>query len=282
MAILPANPDPGSPRNRTAARHWLIALALLGLIAAVFHPVREHDFTGYDDDFYITENPYLRSGLTLENVVRAFTQPYVANWIPLTRISFLLDYELYGLEPAGFLLTNVILHALSTLLLFAALTRMTRAIWPSAFVAAVFAVHPLHVESVAWASERKDVLAGAFWMLGLLAWTRYTERPSLGAYGIVTLCLALGLLAKPIVVTLPFALLLLDYWPLRRLAPEGAATPWPLDRARLGRAVLEKLPLLVLVAAAGAVTTAVYLQAGQIVDAEQMPLEQRLANAAVS
>ena len=277
-----ADPSPGTRRSRTAAPRWLIALALLGLIAAVFHPVREHDFVEYDDSVYITENPYLRSGLTTENVLRAFSESYESNWIPLTWISFQLNYELGGLEPAGFLLTNVILHALSTLLLFAALTRMTRALWPSAFVAAVFAVHPLHVESVAWAAERKDALSGVFWMLGILAWARYTERPSLGTYGIVMLCLALGLLAKPVVVTLPFALLLLDYWPLRRLAPEGAAAPWPLDRARLVRAVLEKLPLLVLVAAASVITFTVQRQTGAMHIAEQLLFDQRLANAAVS
>ena len=203
-------------------------------------------------------------------------------WIPLTTISFQLDYEFYGLEPAGFLLTNAVLHAISTLLLFAALTRMTRATWPSAFVAAVFAVHPLHVEPVAWVAARPDALAGVFWMLGILAWARYTERPSLGAYGIVALCLALGLLAKPVVVTLPFVLLLLDYWPLRRLAPAGAAAPWPLDRARLSRAVLEKLPLLVLVAVASAITFMVQLQPGVMFFSDQLSLAERLANAAVS
>jgi len=288
--MLPANPNPGSQRNRTAARHWLIALALLG-------PVREHEFVQYDDNFYITDNPYLRSGFTRENVVRAFTESYDAvrahargqphraigwHWIPLTRISFQLDYEIYGLEPAGFLLTNVALHALSTLLLFAALVRMTRTTWPSAFVAAIFAVHPLHVESVAWVVERKDTLSGVFWMLGMLAWARYAERPSVGAYGIVALCMALGLLAKPVVVTLPFALLLLDYWPLQRLAPAGANAPWPLDRARLARAVLEKIPLLVLAAAASAVTLIVNRPGTMLGAADQPPFDLRLANAVVS
>jgi tetratricopeptide (TPR) repeat protein len=277
-----AAPNSDSRSSSAARARWLVALALLGLVAAVFHPVREHEFSRYDDDVYITGNPYLRSGLTTENVVRAFSEPYFANWIPLTSISYQLDYEFYGLEPAGFLLTNVLLHALSTLLLFAALVRMTRATWPSAFVAAVFAVHPLHVESVAWAAERKDALAGVFWMLGMLAWARYAERPSLGAYGSVALCLAFGLLAKPVVVTLPFALLLLDYWPLRRLAPAGAAAPWPLDRARFTRAVLEKLPLLALVAAVSAVTLVVQRQTGAVADAGQLSLDQRLANAAVS
>ena len=125
----PAARSPGSRRSRAAGPRWLVALVLLGLVAAVFHPVREHDFARYDDDVYITDNPYLRSGLTPENAARAFTEPYFANWIPLTRISFQLDYELYGLEPAGYLLTNAVLHALSTLLLFAALTRTTRATW---------------------------------------------------------------------------------------------------------------------------------------------------------
>jgi tetratricopeptide (TPR) repeat protein len=278
----PAAPKSGSRHSRAAAPRWLVALALLGLVAAVFHPVREHDLVGYDDHAYITDNPDLRSGLTPENVVRAFTESFDANWIPLTRISLQLDSEFYGLEPAGFLITNAVFHALSALLLFAALTRMTRAMWPSAFVAAVFAVHPLHVESVAWAAERKDALAGVFWMLGMLAWARYVERPSRGAYGIVVLCLILGLLAKSVVVTLPFALLLLDYWPLRRLAPAGAPAPWPLDRARLTRAVLEKLPLLVLVAAASAVTFAVQREGGAMLGAGELPFDERLANAAVS
>jgi len=283
--------------GRTNARRWLVALALVALVAAVFHPMRENEFTGYDDSFYITDNPYLRSGLTAENVMRAFTEPYEAlrarergephralgwHWIPLTWISFLLDYELYGLEPAGFLLTNAILHALSTLLLFAALARMTRAIWPSAFVAAVFAIHPLHVESVAWVVERKDTLSGFFWMLGMLAWARYAERPSPAAYGAVALCLVLGLLAKPIVVTLPFALLLLDYWPLGRLTRTGAATPMRLDRARVRRAVLEKIPLFALVAAASAVTFTVQSRGGGMLGVEQLPAGQRLANAAIS
>jgi len=293
----PTAPSPGSRRSRAAGPRWLVALALLGLVAAVFHPVREHDFTGFDDGFHITENPYLRSGLTPENVVRAFTAPFVAmrayargrphralgwHWVPLTTISFQLNYALHGFEPAGFLLTNVALHAISTLLLFAVLARMTRATWPSAFVAAVFAIHPLHVEPVAWVAARTDALAGVFWMLGMLAWARYAERPSLGAYGIVALCVALGLLAKPVVVTLPFALLLLDYWPLRRLAPVGAAAPWPLDRARLARAVLEKLPLLVLVAAASVVTLFAPRQGGNFPHAALLPFDQRLANAAVS
>ena len=159
--MTPAAPRPGSRLSRDAGPRWLIALALLGLVAAVFHPVREHDFVGYDDHVYITDNPDLRAGLTPGNVVQAFTESFDANWIPLTRISLQLDSELYGLELAGFLLTDVAFPALSALLLFAALVRMTRAMWPSAFVAAVFAVHPLHVESVAWAAERKDALAAA-------------------------------------------------------------------------------------------------------------------------
>ena len=294
----PAAPSPGSRHDRATGPRWLVALALLGLVVAVFHPVREHDFTGYDDNYHVTDNLHLRSGLTLENAARAFTDSYFAirahaqgrphralggwRWIPLTTISFQLDYELYGLEPAGFLLTNVVLHALSTLLLFAALTRMTRAMWPSAFVAAVFAIHPLHVEPVAWVAARPDALASVFWMLGMLAWARYAERPSLGAYGGVALCVALGLLAKPVVVTLPFALLLLDYWPLRRLAPAGAAAPWPLDRARFVRAVLEKLPLLALAVAASAVTFVVAVEGGGMFDTNLLPFDARLANATVS
>ena len=160
--------------------HRIVPFLLLALTAVVFQPVRDHEFVDYDDHVYVVENPNLRDGLGVESVVRAFTTPYTANWIPLTWISLQIDHEFYGLEPAGYHLTNVALHTLSALLLFFALSRMTRAPWPSAFVAAVFAIHPLHVESVAWATERKNVLCGLFWMLTLCAHAHYAEKPQSG------------------------------------------------------------------------------------------------------
>jgi len=245
---------------------------------AVYAPVRDHEFVNYDDDLYIVENQNLRAPLGLESVRRAFASPYETNWIPLTWLSLHVDYALYGTEPAGYHLTNVGLHALSTVLLFFALSRMTRATWPSAFVAAVFALHPLHVESIAWASERKDTLSGLFWMLALLAYGEYARRPgSRRRYALVLLCLALGLLAKPVAVTLPFALLLLDYWPLSRL--RANATDALPDGPRLRRAVVEKLPMLLLVAAVSVVTYLVQLETGAMSRDAMLPFRFRLVNA---
>ena len=260
--------------------YQLVPLLLLASTLAVFFPVRDHEFVDYDDARYVVENPNLAEGLGRESVARAFAEPYFANWIPLTSISLLIDHELYGLEPAGYLRTNVALHAASALLLFFALLRMTRAPWASAFVAAVFALHPLHVESVAWVSGRKDVLCGLFWMLTLYAYARYAERPqSPGRYALVVTGVALALLSKPLAITLPFALLLLDYWPLGRLTSADSRR-W-LDRARLRRALLEKLPLLALAGAAAVITYAVQEKIGVVRSAEfSLPL--RISNALLS
>jgi hypothetical protein len=179
----------------------LAALALAALALAVFSQVREHEFVSYDDPIYVLENPNLREALDSGALWRAFRAPYETNWIPLTWLSLHVDYKLYGEAPAGYLLTNLALHLASTLLLFAALARMTRATSCSAFVAAVFAIHPLHVESVAWVSERKDVLAGFFWMLTLIAYARYAAAPCARRFAWVALALVLGLLAKPLAVT---------------------------------------------------------------------------------
>ena len=195
-----------------------IALLLAAATFVVFFQVRQHEFVDYDDPTYIVDHPDFHTGPSLEAVIRAFTTPHETNWIPLTWISLQIDYALYGADPAGYHLTNVALHALSSLLLFLALSRMTGARWRSAFVAAVFAVHPLHVESVAWAAERKDALSGLLWMLTLHAYASYAEHPgSRRRYAGVLACLALGLLAKPMLVTLPFVLLLLGASPFGRL-----------------------------------------------------------------
>jgi tetratricopeptide (TPR) repeat protein len=218
----------------------LIALGLVAIALGVFLPARHHDFVNLDDGVYIVRNDHLDEGLTLQTLVDDFTTPRLANWAPLTHLSFHVNHAVHGKQPGGYILTNVALHVLATLLLFLALERMTRRTWPSAFVAAVFAIHPLHVESVVWVSERKSALAGFFWMAGLAAYARYAERPgSACRYASVLSCLTLGLLSKAILVTFPFALLLLDYWPLDRMSR---------------RAVLEKIPMLVLVLAACVLT----------------------------
>lgn len=258
----------------------LVSLGLVALVLAVFGQVREHEFVSYDDPIYVLENPNLREPLDGAALWRAFRTPYEANWIPLTWLSLHVDYALYGESAAGYLLTNVALHAASAVLLFLALARMTRATGRSAFVAAVFAVHPLHVESVAWVSERKDVLAGCFWMLALLAYARYAAAPRARRYLPVALALVLSLLSKPLAVTLPALLLLLDYWPLGRLRGDaGRARP---DAARLWRALLEKLPLFAIAAAAAAVTFFVQREYGAMDHGDALPFSARVANALIA
>ena len=216
-------------------------------------------------------------GLTAEGIAWAFTTSHASNWHPLTWLSHMLDCQLYGLKPGGHHLTNVLLHAATAILLFLVLRRMTGDLWPSAFVAAVFAIHPLRVESVAWVAERKDVLSGLFFMLTLGAYVGYVRRPfSLVRYLTVVVLFALGLMAKPMLVTLPFVLLLLDYWPLGRMAAGGGGQV----RRFPGALVVEKIPLLAL-AAASCVATSL-AQSKAVVPIDVMPLSSRIANALVS
>jgi protein O-mannosyl-transferase len=243
---LPASPP--DPRCLDLA----ICLALILATAIVYAPVRNFDFVGYDDPEYITTNRHLRAGLTLKSIKWAFTSGENANWFPLTRLSHLLDFRLFGLSGGPHHLINVLLHIVATLLLFAFLLRATHNRWPSAFTAFVFALHPLHVGSVAWVSERKDVLSAVFWFLTLRAWVYYaeardTERPATPRYLFALSAFGLGLMAKPMLVTLPFVLLLMDLWPLRR---------------RFSRTLLlEKVPFLALSLLAS-VTTFLVQQSG--------------------
>jgi len=194
----------------------LISLFLIAATLFAFEQVRHHAFLNLDDNVYVTENLQVQSGLTFKSVTWAFTTMHASYWIPLTWLSLMLDCQLYGLNPGGYHLTNLVFHLANTLLLFLVLKRMTGALWKSSFVAALFALHPLHVESVAWVTERKDVLSTFFWILTMLMYVRYVERPGLNRYLLVLLSFTLGLLSKPMLVTLPFVLLLLDYWPLGR------------------------------------------------------------------
>jgi tetratricopeptide (TPR) repeat protein len=195
---------------------YIIVVLLAAVTVAVYGQVRTFDFVNFDDNIYITENQHTKAGISPEGISRAFSSKFFNLWIPLVRISFMLDHELYGLNAGGYHLTNLLLHILSTLLLFGLLHRMTGALWKSAFVAAFFALHPLHVESVAWVSERKDVLSAFFWMLTLYLYVYYTEKPAVKRYLLVLCAFALGLMSKPMVVTLPAIMILLDYWPLKR------------------------------------------------------------------
>lgn len=259
------------PRLRTA-----ISLALVAATFAVYGRVAGHDFVDLDDRIVIVQNPLVREGLTLEGVVRAFREPAEANWVPLTWISLQLGHQLHGLAPSGFLLGNVALHALASVLLFLALLRLTAAVWESAGIAALFALHPVHVESVAWAASRKDVLSGVFFMATLLAWARFTQRRSASRYLAATFWFACGLLSKPTLVTAPFVLWLLDFWPLERLA--GASGPRAAARRAAGL-LLEKLPLLALSAAASWVAYRVQESAGALGAGAQIPFAWRCANA---
>ena len=288
---------------------WLvtgICILLAAIVWVVFGQTLHHGFVNYDDNLYVYENSAVTRGLDLKGVEWAFTHRVCANWHPLTMMSHMLDCQLYGLNPGGHHLTNVLLHTASVILLFLVLRRMTGFLWRSAFVAAVFAIHPLRVESVAWVSERKDVLSGLFFMLTLWAYARYvasgkwqvtgadstpspaTRHPSL-FYWLVLGFFALGLMSKPMLVTLPFVLLLLDYWPLGRLSGvkcqvsgPDSRFPFPVSRfpPQISRLFLEKLPLFGLAVASCVVTIFAQHEAIQASDKFSLPL--RAGNASIT
>jgi tetratricopeptide (TPR) repeat protein len=257
-----------------------VAAALLAALPYVFCGVSPN-FIALDDSSYIYTNPQVRRGLTPRTALWALTSIEQSNWYPLRRLSHLVDVSLFGLDARGHHLVSVIWHAAAALLLFLALHRMTGRRWRSFVVAGLFAAHPLQVESVAWAAERSNVLAGFFFALTLLLWTRHARRPSWGRYGAVLCSCALGLMAKPVLMTLPLVLLLLDFWPLGRLSPPGAP-PWRIPADLLGRRLLEKAPLLLLAAATGAVAVLAHRQADALSTLEAIPLGTRLGNAALS
>jgi len=256
----------------------LILLGLAGMTFGIYAQVIGHHFITFDDPTYIQENPMVNRGVTLAGLAWAFTTFYAGNWHPLTWIAHMIDSQLFGMIAGGHLLVNALIHAANTLLVFWFLLRTTHARWSSALVAALFALHPLHVESVAWASERKDTLSTFFGLLSLIAYVRYTEAPTIRRYAWTAITLALGLLAKPMLVTWPFVMLLLDYWPLRRFdltsRREVATKLWPLVR--------EKLPLFALVAASAVVTSVAQSHGGGVRTFTEFPVAVRLSNALVS
>ena len=275
--------------------HTIFIYAALTVATAVaYEPIRHNDFVNFDDNVNITHSLVVKTGLTNKSVVWAFTTGYGANWHPLTWLSHMLDVELFGMAPLGHHLVSVFFHLINVLLVFWVFKRMTGAVWRSAFIAAVFALHPLRVESVAWAAERKDVLSGMFWLLTMAAYIRYTERPRLGRYLLVLLSLALGLMAKPMLVTLPFVLLLMDYWPLRRfqwrrkdqLELQDSEQTESAENDRQGisiwRLLSEKIPMLALVAASSIVTYIVQQSGGSMGQVGILPLHLRIANAFMS
>jgi hypothetical protein len=284
---------------------WRLGLVVAGLIAlnlVVYAPVRHYEFVQLDDPAYVTENPDVTRGITAQGVAWALTTGHSANWHPLTWLSHMLDVQMFGLNAGAHHATSVVLHIASTLLLFALLLRMTGAPGRSAVVAALFAAHPLHVESVAWVAERKDVLSTLFWMLTLWAYVGYVRRPRWTRYAAVVVLFALGLMAKPMLVTLPFVLLLLDVWPLGRLERRPGLKPGTYGEtgrpglkpatASVGSGlqagttwaalVREKLPLFAMAIASGIVTFVVQQRGGAVTGLEASPFALRLENALVS
>jgi len=261
----------------SAHRPRLLALLLAVATLAVYAPVSGYDFIDMDDRLYILDNEHVKSGLDRDGVVWALRSTESSNWHPLTWISHMLDVELYGLDAGGHHLTSLLLHLASTLLLFLLLERMTHATGRSACVAAFFALHPLHVESVAWVAERKDVLCGLLWMATLWCYVRYVEQPSARRYLAVIFIFGLCLSAKAMAVTLPCVLLLLDFWPLRRL--RSGDSQRLLDPKRVGRAIGEKIPLLLLVLVVSIVTLRAQQHSGALGSVEAIPLDLRIWNA---
>src|ERR1044071_7037704 len=293
---------PSLSRAQSGLVTGVACIFLVGIVWIVFGQTLRHEFVNYDDEEYIHANSRITNGLTLDGIQWAFTHVHAANWHPLTNISHMLDCQLYGLQPWGHHFSNVLLHAAAAIFLFLALRQLTGAHWPSLFVAAVFAIHPLRVESVAWVAERKDVLSGVFFMLTLWAYARYvrSNRPSLGRYTIALVLFALGLMCKPTLVTLPFVLLLLDYWPLRRLMFESRGSKSARSirhRSDGGRGestfragslpaktvqdlLIEKIPFFVLSAASCVAT--LLAQEKAVITIGQLTLGGRVGNAMVS
>ncbi|MDD5010982.1 MAG: glycosyltransferase family 39 protein, partial [Phycisphaerae bacterium] len=247
---------------------FLLSICLAAAVIAVYWPVYNHDFVKYDDDKYVTDNINVLTGLSRENIHWAFTTDYASNWHPLTWMSHMFDRKFFGNWAGGHHLINVLFHISNTLILFYVLKRMTKSLWPSAFVAALFALHPLHVESVAWIAERKDVLSTFFGLLTIWAYVRYVEKPQLKWYLIILILFILGLMSKPMLVTLPFVLLLLDYWPLERKFSKVL--------------IIEKLPFFLCSFVSSIVTFIVQRKGGAMSGIELYGPAIRINNAVVS
>jgi len=272
----PAEAPQPAPRRRAVLRAVTCAVLVISIVAA-FGGLRSSGFILFDDDDYVTENAHVQKGMSGESIAWAFTSTDAANWHPLTWLSHMLDVQLFGLDAGKHHLTSLLLHAVNALLLFLLLFRMTGALWRSAFVAALFALHPLHVESVAWIAERKDVLSTLFWLLTLGVWLGYAKSRKSAPYALALVLFALGLMAKPMLVTLPFTLLLLDYWPLRRLT-----LPLRWRSGALQMLLLEKAPFFLLSAASCVITFMAQRNQGAVETLDNLGFGGRLANAALA
>ena len=274
------------PQDRSLILFVYFALVLILLL--VFGQVRNFDFVNYDDQKYVYENHHVLNGLTSDSITWAFTNCYFGYWQPVTWISLMLDCQLFGAVPGRMHLVNLFFHMANTLLLLMVLRKMTGSLWPCVFVAAAFAIHPMHVESVAWISERKDVLSAFFLLITLAAYTSYVERPSVYRYLTALVFFVLGLMAKPMMVTLPFVLLLLDYWPLKRfelpgsVKPSGCQPKQPVAvsdrRCSLYRLILEKVPFLIISAISGIIAFVTQKAGAIIVDTQTIPFKDRIGS----
>jgi len=275
-------------------RAYLFALLLIVLTIALYYPVRTHPFVNYDDNVYVSDNVHVQNGLTWETVTWAFATYDAGNWHPLTWLSHALDFDLFGLDPAGHHQTSMYLHALNAVLLFWVLMRATGSAGRSLMVAALFAVHPINVESVVWISERKNVLSMLFFLLALGAYRWYTAKPKAGRYAVVAVLFVLGLLAKPQIITFPFVLLLWDYWPLERVAirhslfasrrsgPHQLSGEKRTANGEWPQLLWEKVPLFAIAAASAVMTMKAQSAGGAVLSLGANPLSIRLSNAIVS
>jgi tetratricopeptide (TPR) repeat protein len=273
-------------QNAPMTRPRLIALLLALTTLLVYLPVTHYDFVNYDDQDYVTENSVVQNGLTWTGIKWAFTTGHASNWHPVTWLSHMTDCKLFGTNPGGPHLVNVLFHTANTVLLFALLLRLTNSLWPAAFIAALFAWHPLHVESVAWVAERKDVLSTFFALLTLLSYVKYVKENSRRSFWFALILFALGLMSKPMLVTLPFVMLLLDYWPLGRvegckLKIAGSQAP-NLQLATFNLLTFEKWPFFLLTAISCVATFLAQHHGGAVMALEQFPLNLRLENALIS
>lgn len=260
----------------------LVSISLIVIILAVYLQAGNHEFLNYDDNVYVTSNPHVANGITGKNIIWAFTSIEAANWHPITWLSHMADVQLYGMNPRGHHFTNVVIHTVSSILLLLLLFRITGSLWQSSFVAALFALHPLHVESVAWVAERKDLLSAFFWFLTLVLYAEYAAKRKPALYILALFSFVLGLMSKPMLVTLPVVMLMIDYWPLNRYRDEVQGQG---SRQLIGRVISlikEKIPFFACSLCAGIVTIFAQHKGGAMKNFDAIPLLLRIENAPIS
>ncbi len=257
----------------------LLCIALAVIILTVYMQVGNHQFLNFDDDAYVTNNPHVVSGITGKNIIRAFTSIDEANWHPVTWLSHMADAQLYGMNPRGHHLTSVAIHTISALLLLLLLLRLTDALWQSSFVVALFALHPLHVESVAWVAERKDVLSAMFWFLTLLLYSGYVAKRKTSLYILTFISFVLGLMSKPMLVTLPIIMLLLDFWPIDRIRSEDQEQGLHQITDRITALIKEKFPFFAFAIFSGIITLYAQHRGGALLDLNSVSMGHRIENA---